>query len=528
MMNRTIKVAGLILIMATSLQAVDVPENLPPINVTIKPQDPGTSPTQTLTLSGEWPDNCAPADAEFRVIDDNSLWIDLLLPGARTCDEPNCTPGPVAWQMNSDIASLASGLYEVYARAITCNETGSFERIATLQVSSGAGGDGNGGGPIPSEFAVGERVVLLENAPLGVSDLLSGQAGTIVCVGATDCANCLLISWDGWAGGRDDTSRCLAGDRPVLVAPESVMWVDPDVTLIGRHFNQCGTLVKGLEGCVLLQTDDGDMFNIVGDGWLSTSLDGKGPISFGDRARVRGALNTTRPNPNTVRICPQRDGDIYYPIVTPCVPAGGTGCCGGLRPGDRVVLLVDNPAGVGGNTAAGLPAGSTGTVVCCDSGDSLFPIFVSWDNWKQGTNDTVFCDPPIVQYAENSGRWMRCGQIRPVDGEPQPCPEGDLIISIGSRRVRLSSDQQCPDRTTFSGCTTVSLEANFRARLSVRVTPTTGVGGTWEGWVTPEIVGPGEATVTVCVRVTDLDLSTLPPDKDTPVASVSIFAVPAQ
>jgi hypothetical protein len=77
-------------------------------------------------------------------------------------------------------------------------------------------------------------------------------------------------------------------------------------------------------------------------------------------------------------------------------------------PGDRVVLLVDNP-----REATNLPAGTCGTVLCTDSADPELPILVSWDGWSGGYNRDQYCDYPPPCYPNNSAYWMACDQIAP-------------------------------------------------------------------------------------------------------------------
>ena len=80
-------------------------------------------------------------------------------------------------------------------------------------------------------------------------------------------------------------------------------------------------------------------------------------------------------------------------------------CCG-FTPGDRVVLLTDNP-----NRAVGLPAGTEGTVICCNAGYALVPVLVSWDGWTNGHSKDEQCDTTPLRYPLNSGWWVGCDDI---------------------------------------------------------------------------------------------------------------------
>ncbi|MHC4527610.1 MAG: trypsin-like serine peptidase, partial [Planctomycetota bacterium] len=84
-------------------------------------------------------------------------------------------------------------------------------------------------------------------------------------------------------------------------------------------------------------------------------------------------------------------------------------------PGDRVVLLVDNPSG-----AAGLLTGHCGTVICCDYDDLSQPVMVSWDNWANGHNSDGPCESAIHPYQPNTGWWMQCPEIAPGGVQPDP------------------------------------------------------------------------------------------------------------
>ncbi len=90
-----------------------------------------------------------------------------------------------------------------------------------------------------------------------------------------------------------------------------------------------------------------------------------------------------------------------------------TAACCGVRPGDRVILMVNTFLDSEDIPAAGLYAGTLGTVVCCDSDDPDLPLFVSWDGWANGKSNTTYCDPPVMPYTPNSGWRMSCDDIDP-------------------------------------------------------------------------------------------------------------------
>ena len=98
-------------------------------------------------------------------------------------------------------------------------------------------------------------------------------------------------------------------------------------------------------------------------------------------------------------------GTFYVDNVT--ASAGGCGNRCGLLPGDRVTLLTNNPRG-----AAGLAAGTQGTVICDSDVKSGPPLFVSWDNWTNGVNTDNFCQCTPYPYASNSGWWVYCEDVQ--------------------------------------------------------------------------------------------------------------------
>jgi len=299
--------------------------------------------------------------------------------------------------------------------------------------------------------------------------------------------------------------------------------------MIGRPFDQCGIVRKGLEGCIEFAADDGFDYTIISGGDLFIELDTRGGIEFGQRLRLRGLLDTNIPRSDVFRICRVLDGDVYHPILSFC---DGTkiGCCDGrLIPGDRVTLRVDNPKGPLG-IAQRLRAGTRGTVICCEGPYGTDFVFVSWDDWTDGTNADSSCQATTkIPYVRKSGWWVRCDHIvLGEDGHDGGDDHDGFVVRIGSDAIRIERDVTAPNpATTFIGCTTATVQANFRARLSVEVTATSAAGGNWTGSIAPEIVEAGTTVVEICVRGENVDLSAVPPGRDRQLASTSVFAVPA-
>ncbi len=316
-MRRKVMVFTVVALLGALSAQGSVPATLPEIAVEFAPEAPSSADELTLTLSGQWPNACTPVALHVQVVPSDSLWIDLLLPGwdaKGECEPPVCLQVLTPWQRSGPVQALAPGSYDVFARAVSCDETGDYEQIATLTVVPGVGG------PLGGPIAPGERIVLLEDDPPGAPGLKAGHAGTVICCDTKDCSGHILVSWDFWTDGKLDSLQC-ANATETLYPTGSATWIDPDEVRLGRHFNQCGTLQKGLEGCIQFEADDGNVYNVVGGSGLYATLDGSGAVQFGDRVRVRGLLNTTPPRPDELRLCLQLDGDILHPTITLC-PGG--------------------------------------------------------------------------------------------------------------------------------------------------------------------------------------------------------------
>ncbi|HPC96550.1 MAG TPA: hypothetical protein PLU87_16500 [Sedimentisphaerales bacterium] len=438
MKRRSILAAGIIALWALSVQGA-VPATLPTITIQFNPSSPTSADTLTLTLSGTWPNACVPQTFLVQVVPGDSIRIDLLLPGWDSkgkCEPPLCLQVLTPWQLNGAIPALSAGSYDVFIRATDCEEAGAYRQVTTLTVTPGTGG------PLSDSFAPGERVVLLESDPPGGFGLAAGQAGTVICCDSEDCSGSVLVSWDLWADGKLEPIECANGAE-TLYPPNSAIWINPNRVLLGRHFNQCGTIRKDLEGCISFEADDGRTYNVIAWPGLYSTLDGGGTIQFDDRVRLRGLLNTTPPGPDELRLCPQQDGDVFHPTLSPCSPAD-------VEPEPKP-------------------------------------------------------EP---------------------EPEPKPEPEPDsILISIAGNPLLLQQVPSSPG--SYAGCANITVELNFHAQLSVRITPAAGVGGTWTGTLDPDILGPGTVTTELCIEVVDLDTGSLPPGKDVQVATVTLLAAPA-
>jgi hypothetical protein len=316
MRRQTIVAAGIILLAGLTAQGA-VPATLPGISVQFNPAAPTSTDALTVTLSGVWPDGCVPEAFLVQSIPGDSIWIDLLLPGwdaKGDCEAQLCLQVLTPWQLSDAVQAVSAGSYDVFVRAISCDETGDYEQVATLSVTPGVGG------PLSGSFAPGESIVLLEDDPIGGPGLKAGQAGTVVCCDSEDCSGSILVKWDFWTNGKLEPIQC-ANAAETLYPPNSAIWVNSDQVLLGRHFSQCGTIRQSLEGCVYFEADDGKTYNVISWPGLYSALNGSGAVQFDDRVRVQGLLNTTAPGPGEIRLCPQQDGDIYQSTISLCAAA---------------------------------------------------------------------------------------------------------------------------------------------------------------------------------------------------------------
>jgi hypothetical protein len=386
------------------------------MGIWVSPDYPTPSDEVSITLGGDWPDPCVPEQIPMAVFPSESVWIDLLLPGWQNAGSSSCppapTPDPTPWELEGIAGVLAAGHYDVFARVISCEGKGLYHWIGEFNVGGGKPDEPPCDDCCATAFFPGSRVVLLEDSPPGGPGLKTGQSGTVICSASRSDCDRVLISWDLWTEGGDDTDECL-GEVPLGFPANSTLWVNVQKVLVGRQFVRHGTLRACTDGCICFHADRGGVFNVVATDDMQKML---AEIASMDTGRVclRGLLNKTRPGPDMVRPCPQRDGDVHHPIISTCptLPPDKPGVCDlSLQPGDRVVLLVDNPMGAGDKPAVGLLAGATGTVVCTDSTDDQLPFYVSWDGWTHGTDTDYFCDSVVVPYEPGSGWWMACHEV---------------------------------------------------------------------------------------------------------------------
>jgi len=167
---------------------------------------------------------------------------------------------------------------------------------------------------------------------------------------------------------------------------------------------------------------------------------------------------------------------LNYPRDIECVESTGgeTVTCCGLKAGARVMLLRNTPPDSSGAPAVGLVAGTLGTVICCDYGESRRPLFVSWDGWTNGKRDSgTFCE--VIPFVPYSGWWMSCDDIAPWSGGGESC-QADFCqyepFDAGLSPTSIQAGQSLYISFGVANCGTVNIPAGWRIRYYASVDPT--------------------------------------------------------
>ena len=242
--------------------------------------------------------------------------------------------------------------------------------LAGMIVLLGAIAQASWAQPVPCcPLNISDRVRLLVDNPFDAPNLSAGACGTVLCCDpAWTFGDQLFVSWDNWTDGvNDDWNQC--SQTPPAYANNSGWWVGCEQVVVDTAACPSGPPVCGNGLCE------------AGETWVSCYADCATAAECGNGICEPGEDSTN-------------------------CPSDCTGSCCDLVPGDIVILLVDNPF-----DAESLPAGTCGTVVCCDSvWTGTDQTFVSWSNWTLGTNDLGMCDTPPGAYTPNSGWWVACDQ----------------------------------------------------------------------------------------------------------------------
>ncbi len=310
----------LILTAAASAQTVPaIPPSLPLFELQVSPVNPTSADALTLTLSTSWPNDCIPR-TQATVQPGDSIRVDLLFGDITesSCTPGICNPEPTDLALTVPLNPVRAGQYDVYVRAVDCTEHTPYDFIGRFTVtSSGAGEPNSGGGQPPlAPPAPGDRVILLEDNPPSAPQLLAGATGTVICCSTDDCSGLLLISWAFARGGAGGLGLCVS-ENPGAFLAGSAFWMDPQAVLLGRPFNQCGTMTVDAQGCLLFETDDGARYDLASPDAVLAALATRADLGLGTRIRLNGFLGLTR---DANAVCPGTAGDLFEPVLTLCTP----------------------------------------------------------------------------------------------------------------------------------------------------------------------------------------------------------------
>ncbi|MEE2906489.1 MAG: S8 family serine peptidase, partial [Planctomycetota bacterium] len=343
------------------------------------------------------------------------------------------------------------------------------------------------------EYNAGDRVHALVDNPQGGTGIVAGQCGTVICGRDGGDSLNILIEWDDWYAGHDNTSfcECVDGDSS---GTASCWWVDcPDIAA------GCVPAATGaccLDGACSVVTEeecddsggvymgdavpcDPDMCSCDGDlGPCPEDITGDGLVNVLDLLAVIAAWGDSgppRPSGDINGDCAVNVIDLLAVISAwgPCEGDGGVDCAcdSEFNVGDRVQALVDNPQG--GN---GIVASQGGTVICGrDGGDSL-NILIEWDDWYAGHDNTSFCECPD---GESSGTascwWVDCPDIVAFGGTPVDCA-CDAEYSAGDRVHALVDNPQGGTGIVAGQCGTVLCGRDGGDSLNILIE--------WDDWYT--------------------------------------------
>ncbi len=319
MKHALIYAACLIAPMTASAQLVPaLPPNLPLFDLEVSPDNPTTAEPLTLTLSTLWPNTCIP-DTQATVQPGDSIRIDLVFgdPADPDCEPRTCNPIATEISTTVSLSPVAAGTYDVYVRAVNCQNRTPFSFVGRFAVASIGGEEPtppNGEEPPAALVAPGDRVVLLEDHPVPAPQLLAGAVGHVICCDADDCSGELLVSWAFFRGGADDIALCTSDSTPVFPTG-SATWVNPATVLLGRPFDRCGVINAVDQGCLLFTDDDGATFALPSVEPLLAAIAANPQLDLGMRLRLTAFRALTR-DPNSP--CPEAQADLFEPVLSPC------------------------------------------------------------------------------------------------------------------------------------------------------------------------------------------------------------------
>jgi len=151
---------------------------------------------------------------------------------------------------------------------------------------------------------------------------------------------------------------------------------------------------------------------------------------------------------------------------------------------------------------------------CVNKGDPAYGLI-------PGRTD-IDGDPRVIGGRIDMGADEQTGSL------PPPPPHMALNVVIGGTLIPLQPD---PSGTayTYVGYADLTINLNFRGKLTVQVVATSAAGGTWTGWVVPDTLGPGQAIpIRIWIKGQNVNISALPGGATSyKVAEASLRIVPA-
>ncbi len=464
MKGRNVPIACLMLLLTASLSSILPAQTAAPMYaLTVTPANPTTKDVLTLKLAGTWPNTCPPNKLKVTLQED-TIDIDMLLPGAEDGSTPVCKVIKTDWQATATIGPLAAGTYRIYTRGVSYTQTGGYAKLAEIRVQapSAAPTDPNtGSGQKPDEhkpapdpnnseppstttgqktgemaaldgmkkLALGVRVVLMDEGLVKECGLQPGQCGTVLACEGPGHTGMVLVTWDFYGQGVQEACNDEEG-MPVAYPQKSARWIDTKTIRLAIGADQRGTLSEGQGKYTLFQAEDGRTYNLIGGTALNEAIGSTGQFHLGDHVRVRGLLQVTGLRTDLASLCPRQQGDIHCPILT------------------------------------------------------------LWE-------------PPEPKVSS-------------------PCPGDKFTVDLGHNEVRLCRGPKCSGgKHNLSGVGTIGITSTRPARLSVKVTPNSGVSGTWNTSLSPDEVNAKQWTdVKVRVDVDGIDVSNIPTGQDVVVARV--------
>lgn len=481
-----------------------------PPALTINPQGATieTGEPLTLTLAGSWPDACVPTSESISYrYEGNAVYVEIAAPLYITCPTQE-----TAWQHPITLRPPAPGSYDVYVELVdSFHGNQPPTKVTTFLVMAVDHGE------------TGQHFDLCRDQIVVVSNMLNNGR----CESFSEPWRTSLPPQPTWA----PVDAVVTKIEYRVVLESSIRCSDFEISLGSDGDNNSAHVIlyDNLGGMTDGGYDDDpeDDRDIDLDWRQTNAFNGQSvhqewSVCFENTATDYRLIDTASV---VTKLCLR----VYWEVPDQ------TMCCG-VKPGDRVTLLTDNP-----RDAFGLTAGANGTVICCDGEDPDLPIFVSWDNWEFGRNSDEYCDTSPLSYAAYSGWWMTCQDIaltgggdgRPGAGGGGPDRGGssgpDIVFCVGGQCVSLDADPSAPaSSNTYIGAATIEVELNFKGKLTATASSASVAGGTWTAWLDPDIVGPGTVTTTLWVRGENLDIGMLPPgSENVQVAEVHVFVAPA-